>query len=69
MTACVIPIREAQATPEPCAEMVASILAERAAVMLMCAATQMVGWRAEIIRAAAHGDRGRVVAALREWRA
>lgn len=61
----VIPIR--RVVHEPCATVAAAVLAERAALALMCAPSMANGYRAEIIRAAAAGDKARVVAALEAW--
>jgi hypothetical protein len=61
----VIPIRRTQR--DPCAELAASIHADRAANALMDAADLAAGYRAEIIRAAADGDADRVLMALEGW--
>jgi hypothetical protein len=53
---------------EPCAELGASLLAERAALLLMCSPDMARGYRAEIVRAAADGDPERVFKALNAWR-
>jgi hypothetical protein len=63
----VIPIRPNEPEPPFCGEVIAGLLAERAALALMCAADMARGYRAEIICAAADGDAERVLEALREW--
>ena len=65
MTARVIPIR--RVVREPCATVAAAVLAERAALALMCAPSMANGYRAEIIRAAAAGDQQRIKEALEAW--
>lgn len=54
---------------EPCAELSATLLAERAALVLMTGADLSAGYRAELIRAAADGDVGRALDAITEWAA
>jgi hypothetical protein len=61
----VIPIRPME--PQPCAEMSAALLAERAALVLMSSPDMKRGYRAELIRAAADGDAERAAEALKGW--
>lgn len=65
MTATIHPLPCARV--EPCAEMQAALLAERAALALMCSPDMARGYRAEIMRAAADGDAERVLEALKGW--
>lgn len=66
MTARVIPIRRAEVTPL-CSHVAALVLAERAALALMCSPTTERAWRAELIRAAAAGDAVRATEAVKGW--
>lgn len=52
-----------------CAELTATILADRAAAALGGSADLSAGYRAELMRAAADGDVGRALDALTEWAA
>jgi hypothetical protein len=58
----VIPIRQEQ-QPPPCP----LALSERTALALMCSDSPSRHHRAEIIRAAAVGDMGRIIKALEGW--
>jgi hypothetical protein len=65
MTATIHQIRQHQR--EPSADLAAVILAERTAMVLACSDSPSRHHRAEIIRAAAVGDMGRIIKAMEGW--